>query len=82
MLTTKPLNFGRRGMAAALNMSLEEFDQAYRYGEITARDKDALWSLAAMCTEITKRMPAGVDPLTHATEAVNRAERAEGRHDE
>lgn len=76
------LDFGKRGMCAALNMTEDEFTDAYRNKEIAPPDsvrlREPRWSVMALGQEIKKRTPQGVNPTLYALEALARAERAEG----
>lgn len=85
----KPLDFGPRGMAAALNMTEVEVIQARRRGEISlpdcVRSKEPRWSVLALGEEVKKRWPAGMkglEPLIFSLQALARAEQAEGWRDE
>lgn len=81
-----PIDFGVSGMAAALSMTEDEVRAAYRRGDIatpdTVRNGGPRWSALALAAEVKKRMPAGLDPIIYSMEALLRAERAEGWHDE
>lgn len=76
-------DFGIRGMCAALNMTEDEFYQAQRRGEIGLPDipgsYSPRWSVMALDRIVRKRMPAGANRITYPLEALQRAERAEGR---
>lgn len=84
-----PIDFGVRGMAAALNMTEDEVRAAYRSGDIatpdTVRNGGPRWSVLALGDEVKKRKPAdvaaGLGPVKYTIEALLRAERAEGWHE-
>lgn len=86
MKAPNPIDFGIRGMAAALNMTEDEFCTAYRNGEVERPErvfsKEPRWSVLTLGKEINKRMPPapGLENLVLAMEALLRAERAEGYH--
>lgn len=73
-----PLDFGVRGMAAALNITEEEFRAFYRRGTVappdSIRDGGPRWTPHQLAAELKKVRPSGIDPM----EALLRAERAEG----
>lgn len=77
-----PRDFGIRGMCAALNMTEDEFYQARRDGEVSppdsVRTREPRWSVAALTTEVRKRMPADASRINYLLEAQQRAEHAEG----
>lgn len=79
-------DFGIRGMCAALNMTLDEFYQAQRRGEIglpdVAGSYSPRWSVMALDRIVVKRMPANANRITYPLEALQRAKRAEGLLDE
>lgn len=86
---TPRIDFGKRGMRAALNMTEAEFDIAYHNKELPTPDsvymRGPRWSAVALGLEIKKRIPAhlvGLEATRYALKAIIRAERAEGWHDE
>lgn len=76
-----PRDFGVRGMAAALEMTEEEFRAAYRRGDVAPPDSigdgGPRWTHLQLVAELKKARPAGLDIL-QAAEALARAEGAEG----
>lgn len=73
-----PLDFGVRGMAAALEMTEEEFRAACRRGDVgppdSISDGGPRWTPLQLAAELKKVRPSGVDIL----QALLRAEQAEG----
>lgn len=90
MSTPKNITLGIRGMAAGLRMTVDDFITAYKNKEIpppeTVYAREARWSIESFGKEVLKRVIKDEDDslkrLLLGMEALDRAERAEGWHDE